>query len=113
MKKKLLKKLRSRAGETLGETLASLLIAALALVMLAGAISASFNIITRTRDKLDSYYGKAENMIHHSSASGTGIITIQDSSVIDPLAITYEVDYYTNAEFSDTPVVAYVIKSVS
>ena len=46
MKTNIMKKLRSRAGETITETLVSVLIGALALVMLAGAVSAASSVIT-------------------------------------------------------------------
>ena len=48
MKKRALRKLKSRSGETLAETLVSVLISALALVMLAGAIGAAKNIIANS-----------------------------------------------------------------
>ena len=54
--KKMLKKLRSTAGESIGETLVALLISALALVMLAGAVSSASNIITRSNDAMNDYY---------------------------------------------------------
>ena len=41
-----LRKLHSKAGETIAETLVALLISALALVMLAGALSAAAKVIT-------------------------------------------------------------------
>ena len=50
------KKLKSQTGESIGETLVSLLIAALALVMLAGAVSASSGVIMKGRNKLNAYY---------------------------------------------------------
>ena len=52
----MLKKLRSTAGESIGETLVALLISALALVMLAGAVSSASNIITRSNDAMNDYY---------------------------------------------------------
>ena len=54
--KKMLKKLRSTAGESIGETLIALLISALALGMLAGAVSSASNIITRSNDAMNDYY---------------------------------------------------------
>ena len=55
-------KLGSRAGETITETLVSVLISALALVMLAGAITAASNIIKRSRNALSEYYAANEVM---------------------------------------------------
>ena len=56
--KKLMSKLRSVAGETIGETLVALLISALALTMLAGAIGAANNIISRSNKAMNDYYTK-------------------------------------------------------
>lgn len=50
-------KLRSQAGETIGETLIALLISALALTMLAGAISTAANLITKSEIVMTNYYG--------------------------------------------------------
>lgn len=64
MKKAIVKttneKLKSRSGESIAETLVALLISSLALVMLAGSISAAVHIVKKTRDKLDQYYAANE-----------------------------------------------------
>ena len=54
--KRVLKKLRGNAGESIAETLVALLISALALVMLAGAVSAASNIISKSNEKMNEYY---------------------------------------------------------
>ena len=56
MKKRIMAKLRSQAGESIAETLVATLIAALALLMLAGAVSSASNIITRSNDAMNDYY---------------------------------------------------------
>ena len=55
MKKKILAKLRGKAGETIAETLIATLIAALALTMLAGAVASAANIVTRSKDAMTTY----------------------------------------------------------
>ncbi len=55
MKKKIAAKLRGRLGESIAETLIALLISALALMMLAGAVSAAANVITRSRTAMNTY----------------------------------------------------------
>lgn len=59
MMKQATRKLRSRAGESIGETLVALLISALALLMLAGAISSAGRIVTRNKESMDTYYKTA------------------------------------------------------
>ena len=108
MKKAFKKKLRSKAGESITETLVALLISALALVMLAGAISSASGMITKSRTKLDRYYSANESMAYHDDAvkvtEGDPALYIGDA---EPLKQIDNVDFYKNAEFSKTPVVAY------
>ncbi len=54
-------KLRSRAGESIGETLVALLIAALALLMLAGAVSSASKIVTRNKAAMEEYYATKQD----------------------------------------------------
>ena len=56
LKKRAKAKLRSRKGETIAETLIALLIASLALLMLAGAVSAASNVVTKSKNAMISYY---------------------------------------------------------
>ena len=104
--KKVLKKLRSSAGESITETLISLLISTLALVMLAGALSAATGIVLKSRDKMDKYYTANENFVQRpeSTQNRTLTLTITDNR---ELITTANVNYYVNKEFSKTPVIAY------
>lgn len=106
--KKLKEKFKSHAGESISETLISLLIAALALVMLAGAISSSTSVILKSEDKLKDYYDSAESLTKRTSGISSSNpkirITDNDSAISAP---NYPVIYYKNEEFSKTPVVAY------
>ncbi|MBQ8110359.1 MAG: hypothetical protein IJ124_09405 [Clostridia bacterium] len=69
MKKRMLLKLKSVSGESIGETLISLLISALALVMLAGAISSASNIINNSKTAMETYYGSDEAKIASNGKS--------------------------------------------
>lgn len=106
--KRLRKKLKSLSGETLTETLVALLIAALALTMLAGAIAASSNVINKSRDRLEKYYeaNEAESGVVQrkggSSVEGGITITAED---ISPQ--TCDIAYYENDKFDNYPVIAY------
>ena len=89
-------KLRNRAGESLSETLVALLISALALVMLAGAVTASTRIVNRSRDAMDDYYDANNSMALMQSATGTTTITLKvsgTSTAVDS-ATAY---YYQNS----------------
>ena len=107
MNDKIRKKLKSRSGESIGETLVALLISALALVMLAAAISAASGIVIRSRTKLDDYYKANETIVIQMTAGGTsGSITIKDESgsIADQ---SKDVTYYKNDEFGKKTVIAY------
>ena len=60
--KKLGSKLKSSRGEALAETLAALLIAALALTMLAAAISSTGKILQNSQRKLEAYYRENDKL---------------------------------------------------
>lgn len=111
MMEKLKQKLHSQAGESIGETLVSLLIAALALVMLAGAISASSGVILKSRDKLEKYYTANEQVsgVVKMTSGGSAVndgITIEDNTRVISKQ-SYKVTYYANDEFGSKTVVAY------
>ena len=57
--KRALKKLRGRSGESIGETLVALLISALALVMLAAAITSATGIIRRSNAAIEQHYNES------------------------------------------------------
>jgi hypothetical protein len=107
--KKMKQKIHSQAGESISETLVSLLVAALALVMLAGAISAASDVIVVSRDKLDRYNSANQEktgVIKMESGGRSGSITIKDlsHSISEQ---SYSVTYYKNNEFDGRTVVAY------
>jgi len=60
MLKKIKAKLHGNAGESIAETLIATLIAALALVMLAGAVASAARIITDSRKAIEKYPAEAE-----------------------------------------------------
>lgn len=105
---RLKRKLNSHAGETISETLIALLISALALVMLAGAITSAMHMITKSRDKVQDYYAANESAsgIVMMTGGTQGNMALTDSQNIinhDPVPVLY----FTNTEFDDNPVVAY------
>ena len=59
------KRLRSSRGESIAEVLVSLLISAVALVMLASMISASSRMISESRDSFAEYYERNNRLTKH------------------------------------------------
>jgi len=67
------KKLKSRRGETIAEVLVSLLISAVALVMLASMITVSTNMISKNETRMDTYY-RANNELTTNTDSADGAV---------------------------------------
>lgn len=126
-------KLPSQNGETIAETLAALLIAALALVMLAGAITTSSSLVSRSREKIGDYYSANEIMVEMpASVSGSDVNvtgprngelkfsttdTIINGSRTNPPTLNIaeeDVFYYQNRVFSNSdPITTYKLGSIS
>lgn len=70
MRDRIKAKLRGRAGETIAETLLAVLLASLALVMLAGAISSAGKLVTTSKTRIAAYYEGDSSMV---SAGGDTI----------------------------------------
>ena len=100
-------KLRSEAGESISETIVSVLIAALALVMLAGAVSTASHVITTSKDRLDGYYAENEKIITMSDEAVTESTHRIRISCGDETWGSVPVKYYINNKFSGNPVITY------
>lgn len=99
-------KLRSNVGETIGETLVGLLIAAFALLMLAGAISATANMIKTSDNKLKEYYQKDKVLAEKPDDNdGTLEVTIYEDS--DTIQAQKGIPYFKNGSFGSAEVIAY------
>lgn len=102
------KKLRSRAGETIGETLVSLLIGALALTMLAGAVSTAGRLVNDSRNNLKNYYNGRDSMtLMERAEDSSDTATITGGSIEQ----SKDILIYKNArQFGGVEVAAYKIK---
>lgn len=87
-------KIRSNAGETISETLVALLISALALVMLAGSITAASGMVTKSRSKLSDYYDANEYLVTMDSSKKT------DDTETANDTISVKIDGATDEKFS-------------
>ena len=107
---RIINKIRSQAGESLSETLISLLVAALALTLLAGAVSSGANVITKSQEKLKVYYDDNETKIVQMSGAGNSEkkVTISSSGLENQ---DIPIVYYENNQFGDAKkVIAYKMK---
>ena len=118
MKRKILKKISSQSGETIAETLVALLIASLALMMLAGAVSSAMNVVTKSKEAVNEYYTVNNAVVARETAKPTGLnVNETTGKFTDKLNITIpgllpsstpiEVTYWKNEQISGTPVIAY------
>ena len=104
MRRRMIKKLSSRRGESIGETLVALLISALALMMLAGAVSSALNLVSKSKLVMDDYYHANNAVAERAEATAVNGPDL-DPSALAPLP-NYEVKYWANEQLS-TPVIAY------
>ena len=95
-------KLQSRVGETLAEVLIALLVSTLALMILAGMISSTTNVVKASEQKMDEYY--AENRkLEDFSGGGSATVTI----TIGTHAVEVPVVYEQNDKLGNRIVTAY------
>lgn len=106
--KKMMKKIKNRAGETIGETLAALLIASLALIMLAAAISTSTGIISKSSKKIDAYFKDSnDKLVKMTDTSVGNVIFNEEGSMVQ---IPVQVDYAQGELKNDEPVISFKVK---
>lgn len=99
MKKAMLKKLKSRAGETLVETLFAILIATFASILLASATTTAVELNRQARER-DARNQKCLNILSNASPSGDSgqTVTIVGTADADPKTIPV---YYIDCDLSE------------
>lgn len=95
-----LNKMKSRSGESIAETLVAVLIAALALLLLAGTINTASNLITKSKNLLDTYYTANNNLATEKTKTGTLTVTMQDNAGTS-VSESWSVNYYQPAYDDD------------
>ena len=111
-------KIRDKSGESIAETLVAVLIAAFALLMLAGTVNTSTNLVLKSQkilsgsdtDSEDGYYDKNNLMEKRTGTPEKMTITI--SSTLDE-PMTETVSLYKNDKFSNNQIFVYDIKTAS
>ena len=88
MKRLLIKKLNSQSGESIAETLFAVLVAAIALTMLAGMITATANMVKTSEDKMDKYYTESRKLEEIGTGSVLSLsITSEDDIKIEGIQV--------------------------
>ncbi len=105
----MINKLKSTSGESIAETLVAVLIAAFALLMLAGSINTSSNLITQSQNKLEEYYSENNSLVMKNTESGgkvkvqpgTADITVKtDEGVTPAVSETFSTEAYYKLDSS-------------
>ena len=108
MKKNIWGKLSSQAGESIAETLLALLISALALLMLSGAVSAGMRMVTSSSQLMQKYYDGNNSLVKREGTSVEYNITV--SGLLpkdDAFEVSNTATCWQNVRFVDTPIIAY------
>lgn len=110
-------KLRSRLGESMAETLVALLVASLALMVLAGMITATSNIVKTSEEKMDDYYVECRKLATFAAedegeiGAGTVTITVSDGEL--ETVVSENVDVVKNDIFANHTVTAYRVPTAA
>lgn len=84
MLKRIKRRLGSRAGESLTEVLVALMVSAIGLMLLAGMINVSSNMVTRSKDSVRLYVGEEAKMIEkNASAKVEGSYSVSFNKVVN------------------------------
>lgn len=106
----MIRRLKSRAGESIAETLVALLISALALLMLAGAVSAATRVVMSSTAKLTAYYQGDRELVEGTAQNGIPAksITVSLADEAGEVSQSFAAACYENATFGAAAVDAYV-----
>lgn len=118
----IIRKIRNTHGESIAEVLIALLISALALLMLATMISSTMKMVTKSKEKMESYYAKAaklEVQADEDKESGTSTLSIktktsEGGSTTTQVEVSPDIYLFKNPEFGENRTVyAYRIPSAT
>lgn len=89
---KAIRKIRNSNGESLAETLVALLIAALGILLLAGMVISSSNMVKSSRQKIIEYVGLENKLVEQSEAANNGQLNMVNTASGDPVRFTKDED---------------------
>lgn len=77
------KKLKDRGGEALAEVLIALAIAAVGMVLLAGMIMSSADLVNRSKNAVNEYVGAQNDLAQQGSSNLVGSVAFSRTVVLD------------------------------
>ncbi|MBO4419995.1 MAG: hypothetical protein J5789_09265 [Oscillospiraceae bacterium] len=118
MIRRLKARLRSKRGESIAEVLIALMISSMALVLLAGMITATTGIVKKSKDATNEYTGKSNQLVEKldSECSGSGEVhfllrnvsgALSDTKLTDSAEESISVLYYVNESIGSVKVTSY------
>ena len=118
VKNRLIRKIKSRAGESLAEVLIAVLIIAVSAMLLAGMISSTLSIVTRSEAAYEEYYQENEKLETFSSSTPSTVttstviieITGSDDSEGGYKIAPIDVNCAKNERISSHTVVSYMVQ---
>lgn len=115
-RKKILQKLRERSGESITEVLVAVLVSAVGLVLLAGMITATANLVEKSKNMMKDYVVSENTVVERYGSSGPEG-TIEMKSGVQSIKLTddhasasVKVVYFVNPGIGGVEVVSYMVK---
>ena len=110
------KRLRNNAGESIAEVLIALLISSLALMILAGMITSTANMITKSKKVYGDYIAAEASLVDYTNSAGSGKVSFKIGDAAYKLTDDSDditVQYYTpgNDVLGHNKVVSYKTES--
>ena len=103
-------KLNSKSGESITEGLVALLISSLGLLLLAGMITSTNRIVSRSKEATRNYIEQNNALVEQGTSLETGTVSFSgggSEKLTNNSGDTISVTYYTNEQTGSTPVTAY------
>lgn len=104
MNSSVISKLMDKSGESIAETLVAVLIAAFALLMLAGTVNTSTNLVTKSIQIESEYYNKNNAIEKRKAESEGGYLKV---SIDDTIEYELPIIIYKNNSFDSKKVYVY------
>ena len=108
------KRLKSKKGESISEVLVALLLSTLGIMLLAGMINASANMITKSKDKIKDYVEAENGIVAQSSSGVSGTVSFTNIEGTETIKLNEDgnsvtVNYYENDQAGKYTVKSYKV----
>ena len=105
---KIKKLIQNEKGESITETLVATLVASFALILLAGMLTSSVNIIKRSKTSMKTYYDSLNKMVRMEEPVSMKITVTEETGSSTDIDVN---GYLNDGEHADKSVILYVKES--